>query len=459
LRIVGGSASGRELSVAAAFEIGRDPTAGLSLPDDGLVSQHHARVTPTDDGLVLDDLGSRNGTFVNGAQITGPTLLAPGDRVDVGDTTIQVEREVENEVEAERSQPAGQYLLLVSSRGGPADEVPLGKALEVGRDPAAGIPLPDDAQVSWHHARLSPGPDGVVVEDLESSNGTFADGVRIVGTTVVASGSRLIVGETAIEVVAVAPGRVDTAAVPSFLSADTVASRPAPVRQLVLEVVGPDGTARELPLTGALEVGRDPAAGLVLDDQLVSRLHVRLTPETEQLTVEDLGSRNGTFVNDAPIEAPTAVHPGDRVVVGETTIVVGLTVATAPEQDAPNDEAAPPEPPAGPPEPPAPELIVQVIEGWAAGRRFPLAGPLEVGRDPSAGVPLVEDERVSHRHARLTPSGEGVFVEDLGSTGGTFVNDRRIDERTLVVVGDRILVGSTVFRILLAAGSTAGLPA
>lgn len=443
MRIVGGSASGQELSVAAALEIGRDPAAGMSLPDDGLVSQHHARVTPTDEGLVLEDLGSRNGTFVNGDQVAAPTLLVAGDQVLVGETTIEVDKAVP--VDAGPSRPAGEYVLRVSSRGGQAEEVPLGEALEVGRDPEAGLPLPEDAQVSWRHARLSPGSDGVVVEDLESSNGTYADGVRIVGKTVVGAGSRVIVGETAIEV---ADGRrADTEAVPSVLSADTVASQPAPLRQLVLEIVGSDGTSREVPLSAPLEVGRDPAAGLVLDDQLVSRLHVRLTPGAEQVTIEDLGSRNGTVVNGTAIEAPTVAGPGDRVVVGETTIVVGVAAAAAPV----------PEAPAGLAEPPAPQLVVQVIEGWAAGRQFQLTGPLEVGRDPAAGVPLVEDDRVSHRHARLTPSGEGAFVEDLGSDVGTFVNDQRIEEQTLVVVGDRILVGNTVLRIR-PAETPSGLP-
>jgi pSer/pThr/pTyr-binding forkhead associated (FHA) protein len=211
----------------------------------------------------------------------------------------------------------------------------------------------------------------------------------------------------------------------------------------VVEVVGADGASRELPLEAPLEVGRDPDAGLVLDDQLVSRLHVRLTPRDGEVTVDDLGSRNGTFVNGTRIDAPASAGPGDSVLVGGTTLVVGIA---APEAAASTSEARPSKP--STPEAPAPEFILQVIEGWAAGRRFRLSGPLEVGRDGAADVPLVDDDRVSPRHSRLTPCADGAYVEDLGSAGGTFVNGARIDERTLVTPGDRLLVGRTVFRIL-----------
>lgn len=344
--------------------------------------------------------------------------------------------------------PTGEYLLLVSSHGGQAYEVPLGEALEVGRDPAAGLALPDDGQVSWRHVRLVPRSDGIEVEDLESTNGTFVDGVRIADTRVVDAGCRLFVGETTIEVVARA--RVDTAVAPSVLSADTLASGPAPLPQIVIEIVGPDGSSRELPLGVPLEVGRDPAVGLVLDDPLVSRLHARLTPETGKVTIEDLGSRNGTFVNGAPIEAPTVAGPGDRIGVGETTIVVTVAAGTEPGARIPMRQAPAPEARVSSPESPGSELAVQVIEGCAAGRQFRLTGALEVGRDPSADVPLVEDDGVSYRHARLTPNEEGAFIDDLGSAGGTFVNDRRIDEPTPVAVGDRIRVGGTVLRLRLA---------
>ena len=63
--------------------IGRAPGSGIVI-GDGSVSSQHARVTRTDDGFVLEDLKSRNGTFVNGEKVEQPRLLADGDLVRVG---------------------------------------------------------------------------------------------------------------------------------------------------------------------------------------------------------------------------------------------------------------------------------------------------------------------------------------------------------------------------------------
>jgi pSer/pThr/pTyr-binding forkhead associated (FHA) protein len=89
LEIVEGPGSGQKQPLAAPVEIGRDPSAELTLDDD-LVSRRHVRITPRDGGAVVEDLGSRNGTFVNGNEIHGPTRLVPGDHVLVGVTVLEL---------------------------------------------------------------------------------------------------------------------------------------------------------------------------------------------------------------------------------------------------------------------------------------------------------------------------------------------------------------------------------
>jgi len=68
-----------------ALHVGRDPACELPLDGscDG-VSWHHARIDATPRGFVLQDLGSRNGTFVNDQRIAAPTLLQPGDAIRLG---------------------------------------------------------------------------------------------------------------------------------------------------------------------------------------------------------------------------------------------------------------------------------------------------------------------------------------------------------------------------------------
>jgi pSer/pThr/pTyr-binding forkhead associated (FHA) protein len=90
LEIVEGPEAGRRISLAGPLELGRDPAAGGPLPQDELVSRRHARVTPVEDGARVEDLDSRNGTFVDGDQIFDPAHLAPGGQLLVGVTLLEL---------------------------------------------------------------------------------------------------------------------------------------------------------------------------------------------------------------------------------------------------------------------------------------------------------------------------------------------------------------------------------
>ena len=81
-----------------------------------------------------------------------------------------------------------------------------------------------------------------------------------------------------------------------------------------------------------------------------------------------------------------------------------------------------------------------------AGRTFPLPddGELVIGRATSAALALPGDSFVSSRHARVFRRDGGVWVEDLGSTNGTYVNGGRISAATPLRTGDRLQVGRTV---------------
>jgi len=85
---------------------------------------------------------------------------------------------------------------------------------------------------------------------------------------------------------------------------------------LVLEVIEGPLAGRQLPLTVPFEAGRSSDAGLTLDDTQVSRHHARFEPSGDGAVVSDLGSTNGTYVNEQPIYTARALRPGDRVRVG-----------------------------------------------------------------------------------------------------------------------------------------------
>jgi pSer/pThr/pTyr-binding forkhead associated (FHA) protein len=92
LEVVSGPASGKRLTLGEdPLEIGREGGEDGRLGDDPELSRHHARVSIfKDGGLLVEDLGSTNGTFVNGEQIGAPTVLGVGDTVSVGDSELRV---------------------------------------------------------------------------------------------------------------------------------------------------------------------------------------------------------------------------------------------------------------------------------------------------------------------------------------------------------------------------------
>ena len=84
-----GPLAGRRVEVVAELVIGR-VDAGLTI-DDEEVSRRHAVVRPGDDALEIEDLGSRNGTYVNGVRIESVTRLSGGDSVKLGTSVLEIE--------------------------------------------------------------------------------------------------------------------------------------------------------------------------------------------------------------------------------------------------------------------------------------------------------------------------------------------------------------------------------
>jgi pSer/pThr/pTyr-binding forkhead associated (FHA) protein len=93
LEVVSGPLDGKTWSFDREITIGRDDAvAAACITLDRYVSRRHALVRAADEGLVLMDLESRNGTKVAGEPVSGGATLALGDRFQVGRTTLRVRR-------------------------------------------------------------------------------------------------------------------------------------------------------------------------------------------------------------------------------------------------------------------------------------------------------------------------------------------------------------------------------
>jgi pSer/pThr/pTyr-binding forkhead associated (FHA) protein len=86
-----GSAAGSEHPVDGGLILGREQGSADVVLDDPGVSRRHARVLPKNGGVIVEDLGSSNGTYVNGQRIAGPVELGAGDEVQLGATVLGVE--------------------------------------------------------------------------------------------------------------------------------------------------------------------------------------------------------------------------------------------------------------------------------------------------------------------------------------------------------------------------------
>jgi pSer/pThr/pTyr-binding forkhead associated (FHA) protein len=216
---------------------------------------------------------------------------------------------------------------------------------------------------------------------------------------------------------------------------------------------------KRLEVQGELLIGRSApdVAGRLGDDPEISRRHARVFREADgRLMVEDLGSANGTWVNDARVHAPLIVNPGDLVRVGRTVLQVtdaagNVQKASPPptrraEPAGPAAPAAPPTPPAAPPVTPREELVVTA--GPASGRRLGVHDELEIGRAVSGEGRLSEDAELSRRHARVLRQATGeLTIEDLGSANGTWVNGEQVRGLRILRLGDVVRIGTTTMQL------------
>jgi hypothetical protein len=111
--------------------------------------------------------------------------------------------------------------------------------------------------------------------------------------------------------------------------------------------------------------------------------------------------------------------------------------------------------PTGPPRTGGRSFVLRFISGKYQGGEFPIVADKQivVGRSSDLDMVLVED-MVSRKHARIALQQDQIWIEDLGSTNGTFVNGEKI-KRARLKEGDRVLIGTSILKVI-ASEATAG---
>jgi FHA domain len=92
-------------------------------------------------------------------------------------------------------------------------------------------------------------------------------------------------------------------------------------------------------------------------------------------------------------------------------------------------------------------LLVMSSPELVEGATIEVSAPTVVGRDAQSGIRLDRDEYASGRHARIEPRPDGAWVDDLGSTNGTFVNGSKLKKGRIAKAGDVIRIGATELQV------------
>ena len=162
---------------------------------------------------------------------------------------------------------------------------------------------------------------------------------------------------------------------------------------LMLEIVEGPGAGKQYDIDRPVVIGRDNTADLVIDDSQASRRHARIEPTGHGAVVEDMGSTNGTFINDNELHGRAELGPDDELLIGVTVMQVRTS------QDVERQPSA-----------------VRAVPSFAipesrptytdavTGERSPASGP------PDSGVPELERLRDSRVKTKASLAPLAIFV-------------------------------------------------
>jgi pSer/pThr/pTyr-binding forkhead associated (FHA) protein len=168
------------------------------------------------------------------------------------------------------------------------------------------------AGVAARHCELTTEAGQTRVRPLTESAATVLNGKQIVGEVAVRLGDLLLFGKIGCRVVASQPARPPPQDAGANDDPGHTRVRMAMPKYLLRGVSGPT-FGKVHAMVGTLTVGRSSEADICIPIEEISRQHARLQSTPGGLVVEDLGSANGTFVNDRRIHAPTRLEAGDEV--------------------------------------------------------------------------------------------------------------------------------------------------
>lgn len=338
--------------------VGRGKQADLRIVegDGSFVSRRHARLWLDGDDLMVEDLGSANGTFVNGNRLSSSWKLSPGDRVCFDETEFHVEVHGERagvdpnatahrpdddpefpkperpaDWNVARTQMMGTGPSRADSIEDPAFDLDLDLDFDAAAENAPPAP-PAQKPATRSPPRAAPSPPSVHSDEFDlnltaeapSSPPAETSRRQIDDDLTVEAEHDLSIGQARPEE-SPPPAKTPAATViMSRESAPAFAGPPpaAPSGEMVgiLGLSGPiEGQLYQL-ADGRVSIGRSPECDIVVDESSVSKRHAELLIQPGNSRIYDLSRSNGVFVNGNPVD-DVALNPGDVIRFGRVEIM------------------------------------------------------------------------------------------------------------------------------------------
>jgi ABC-type multidrug transport system ATPase subunit/ABC-type multidrug transport system permease subunit len=251
-----------------------------------VVSRQHCRLRKVGDGFLIEDLGSVNGTFVNGIQVTASVSVKRSDRITLGQNVPMLWPDADQDTGAVQTQ-----------------------IIRIGRAPDNDVVIPRSA-VSSYHAQIILSGDSLVIEDLGSTNGTgIGTPANHIERSPLSPTDMVFFGSHAVQA-----SKLLGRSLPDPRRSQLATDKSKESRS---------GSSKAISFSGReMTFGRSPDCDQVLDFPMISWKHARMIRTGSSLIVEDLNSTNGTFVNGLALDASAPVNPGDTISLGSFSFVL-----------------------------------------------------------------------------------------------------------------------------------------
>ncbi len=325
LRIITGPEAGKAVELSRGeLVIGRNEPAGLVI-NHPEVSRRHARLFFQNGSFCVEDLGSSNGTLVNGVPVGVPQVLSEGDVIQLGPVISlsfsetqtastrpglpsAVEVHSSGETVMDANLPPG-LMDAVTKSTKPSLQVTIagheteshtlsGNRITLGRAEDNDIVVRSPI-MSRHHATLEWTPSGYEIRIAPGvTNILRCQGRPVVDHQLLTNGDVL---------------RIDSETPGMMVSMTYTAPGQAPTRLSAVQFGEKE----------RLTFGRDPGNDVIFDMPSVSRFHAQVTKVGRRYYVSDLRSSNGTFVNDKRVEGDVWLKPQDTIRIGPFKLVMG----------------------------------------------------------------------------------------------------------------------------------------